>query len=68
MRPPPIQREILIKTINTAISRARLTLNTLESIGTALRHKQATVSETHAWLKEEGLEQLVTRPMRGGSR
>jgi hypothetical protein len=60
--------EFLTKALNTAIARARLTCSTLESIATALRHKQATPAETIEWLRGEGLEQLVTRHMpKGGA-
>ena len=59
--------EFLTKALNTAIARARLTQHTLEAIAAALRHKQATPAEARAWLKDEGLEQLVTRHMRGAS-
>jgi hypothetical protein len=58
--------ERLTKAINTAIARARLTCSTLESIAVSLRHKQATPAEVLQWLKDERLEQLVTRHMRGG--
>jgi hypothetical protein len=61
------EREFLTKAINAAIARARLTSNSLEAIAAALRHKQATPAEVRAWLKDEGLEQLVTRHMRGVS-
>jgi hypothetical protein len=57
--------EFLTKAINAAISRSRLTTNSLEAIAAALRHKQATPAEIREWLREEGLEQLVTRHMRG---
>jgi hypothetical protein len=60
------EREFLTKAINTAIARARLTANTLESIAAALRHKEASVSEVREWLREEGLDALVTRHMPKG--
>jgi hypothetical protein len=60
------ERELLTKAINTAIARARLTTNTLESIAAALRHKEATVAEVREWLREEGLDALVTRHMPKG--
>jgi hypothetical protein len=40
---------------------------TLQAIATALRHKQATPPEIRQWLRDEGLEDLVTRHMRGVS-
>ena len=71
-RPAPVNStgtgreiEFLTRGLNTAIARQRLTLNTLETIAAALRHKQSTVDEVRAWLREEGLEHLVTRHMRG---
>ena len=62
-----LELEFLTKGINAAISRSRLTTNSLEAIAAALRHKQATPTEVRAWLKDEGLEELVTRHMRGAS-
>jgi hypothetical protein len=58
-------RDYLTKGINTAISRARLTVHSLESIQAALRHKEATTEEVVAWLKSEGLWELVARHTRG---
>lgn len=57
--------EFLTKGIAAAISRSRLTTNSLEAIAAALRHKEATVSEVIDWLKDEGLFELVSRHMRG---
>jgi hypothetical protein len=59
------EREFLTKALNAAITRARLTVNSLEAIATALRHKQSTTAEVRAWLKDEGLFDLVSRHMRG---
>ena len=61
------EREFLTKAINSAIARARLTVNSLEAIAAALRHKQATIGEVRTWLQDEGLEKLVTRYMPGGA-
>jgi hypothetical protein len=61
------EREFLTKAINAAIARARLTTNSLEAIAAALRHKQSIIAEIREWLKDEGLEQLVLRHMRGGA-
>lgn len=61
------EREFLTKAINSAIARARLTVNSLEAIAASLRHKQATTAEVRAWLKDEGLEKLVTRYMPGSA-
>jgi hypothetical protein len=62
------ERDFLTKALSAAISRSRLNVNTLEAIATALRHKETDVSEARAWLREEGLEPLVTRYLRGGSK
>jgi hypothetical protein len=59
------EREFLTRGLATAIARSRLTVNALEGIAAALRHKQATTAEIRAWLKEEGLLELATRHMRG---
>jgi hypothetical protein len=67
-RPPQADnhdREFLTRGINAAIARARHQAHSLEAIAAALRHKQATVAEVREWLKEEGLDQLVARHMRG---
>jgi hypothetical protein len=61
------EREFLTKAINSAIARARLTVNSLEAIAASLRHKQATTGEVRAWLKDEGLEKLVIRYMPGAA-
>jgi hypothetical protein len=53
--------EFLTKGIAAAISRSRLTTNSLEAIAAALRHKEATVPEVIDWLKDEGLFELVSR-------
>lgn len=59
------EREFLTKGLNAAIARARLTVNSLEAIAAALRHKQSTTAEVRAWLKDEDLFDLVARHMRG---
>ena len=61
------EREFLTKALNSAIARARLTVNSLEAIAAALRHKQSTTGEVRAWLKDEGLEKLVIRYMPGAA-
>jgi hypothetical protein len=57
--------EYLTKAIAAAISRSRLTTNSLEAIAAALRHKEATVPEVVEWLKDEGLFEFVSRHVRG---
>jgi hypothetical protein len=49
------QRELLIHAIRAAVSRSRLVVNSLESIGVALRHNAVTTDQAIAWLKEENL-------------
>ena len=61
------EREFLTKALNSAIARARLTVNSLEAIAASLRHKQATTAGVRAWLQDEGFEKLVTRYMLGGA-
>jgi hypothetical protein len=61
------ERDFLTKALSAAISRSRLNTNALEAVATGLRHKEMTVSEAREWLRDEGLEPLVTRYMRGGS-
>jgi len=61
------EREFLIRGIDTAIARARLTVNSLELMAASLRHKKSTPAEIREWLRDEGLEQHVTRHMRGVS-
>ena len=52
---PAGERELLIHCLRTAVARARLAVNTLETIGVSLRHRQVTTDQAMAWLKEEGL-------------
>jgi hypothetical protein len=49
------EREILTNSIRTAVARARLTVNALETIGVSLRHRQISVDEAMKWLADEGL-------------
>jgi hypothetical protein len=65
--PADREKEFLTRGINAAIARARLQVNSLEAIAAALRHKQATPAEVRQWLKDEQLDELVTRHMRGGA-
>jgi hypothetical protein len=68
-RPPQAdhEREFLTRGINAAIARARHQAHSLEAIAAALRHKQASPAEVRQWLKDEGLDALVTRHMRGAA-
>jgi hypothetical protein len=72
-RPAPVnngagdhERERLIRALDAATARSRLTTKTFESISSALRHRKATPEETHSWLRDEGLEKHVERYLRGG--
>jgi hypothetical protein len=72
-RPAPVytgagdhDRERLIRAIDAAIARSRLTTTALESVSTAVRHKRVSIDETHSWLRDEGLEKHDLRYLRGG--
>jgi hypothetical protein len=56
---PAGERELLIHGIRTAVARSRLVVNSLESIGVALRHNAVTYDQAIAWLKEENLLEHV---------
>ena len=49
------ERELLIHSVRLAVARARLAVNTLETIGVALRHRQISPDAALAWITEEGL-------------
>jgi hypothetical protein len=73
-RPAPVntgagdhERERLFRALDAAIARSRLTTTALESVSTAVRHRKVTPEETHAWLRDEGLEKHVQRYLRGGA-
>jgi hypothetical protein len=53
------QRELLIHALRTAASRSRLTTNVLETVSVQLRHRQITCDEAIAWLRAEGVLDLV---------
>lgn len=52
---PAAEREILTNGIRTAVARARLTVNALETVGVSLRHRQISTDEAMRWLADEGL-------------
>jgi hypothetical protein len=52
---PAAEREILTNCIRTAVARARLVVNALETVGVSLRHRQVTTDEALKWLAEDGL-------------
>ena len=49
------ERELLIHSLRLAVARARLVVNSLETIGVSLRHKAIDVEGAMEWLSEEGL-------------
>jgi hypothetical protein len=57
------ERDFLLSVFRTAAARARLTVNALETIGTALRNRQINCQGAIAWSKDEGiLDHLVLAP------
>lgn len=49
------ERELLIHSLRTAVTKSRLVTNTLETIGVALRHKQIDCDSALQWLRHENL-------------
>ena len=57
------ERDFLLSVFRTAAARARLTVNAIETIGTALRNRQVDCQGAMAWAKDEGiLDHLVFGP------
>ncbi len=56
---PAGERELLIHALRTAVARSRLVVNTLETIGVSLRHKQVTAEGALEWLRDENLLSYV---------
>jgi hypothetical protein len=56
---PAGERELLIHLLRTATARSRLITNVLETVGVSLRHKQINTEQAMAWLKEEGVLDLI---------
>ena len=62
----PGERDFLLSVFRTAAARARLTVNALETIGTALRNKQVNCTAALVWAKDEGIiDHLVLAPPSG---
>jgi len=62
---PAASREILIRLLRGAQSRARLNATTLETIAIQLKHRQVTVEQAWQWVREEGLESYLQVGPRG---
>jgi hypothetical protein len=52
-------REALLLALRAASARTRLFTNIIDSVGTALRHKNITLEGAVSWLTEEGIYDLV---------
>jgi hypothetical protein len=56
---PPVntagERELLIHSLRLAVARARLVVNSLETIGVSLRHRAVDNDTAMKWLAEEQL-------------
>jgi hypothetical protein len=68
-RPAPVnaagERELLIHSLRLATARARLVVNSLETVGVSLRHRAVYTDGAMKWLAEEGLlDWLETHPDR----
>ena len=55
----PGERDLLMNLLRTESARSRLITNTLDTIGTALRHRSVDCEGAMAWLKDEGLIDLL---------
>ena len=64
------ERELLINSLRLAVARARLVVNSLETVGVSLRHRAIDNDTAMTWLNEEGLlSWLELGPSkRGGAR
>ena len=51
----PSDRESTLSVFRTAAARCRLTVNALETIGTALRNKQINIADAMVWARDENL-------------
>src|SRR5262249_29996135 len=55
----PGERDLLMNLLRTESARSRLITNTLDTIGTALRHRSVDCEGAMSWLKDEGLLDLL---------
>jgi hypothetical protein len=49
------ERELLIHSLRLTTARARLVVNSLETIGVSLRHRAVDTAGAMKWLADEGL-------------
>jgi hypothetical protein len=56
-------REALLNALRAASARTRLFTNVIDSVGTALRHKQIDIEGAVAWFSEEGIYDLIEAEM-----
>jgi hypothetical protein len=55
----PGERDLLMNLLRTESARSRLITNTLDTIGTALRHRSVDCEGAMNWLRDEGLLDLL---------
>ena len=55
----PGERDLLMNLLRTESARSRLITNTLDTIGTALRHRSVDCEGAMQWLQDEGLLNLL---------
>jgi hypothetical protein len=53
------ERDLMLTSIRTAAARQRLITNLFDTVGVALRQKQIDCTGAMAWLREEGLLDLL---------
>jgi hypothetical protein len=53
------ERDLVLSALRVAATRSRLITNSLETVGIALRQKQIDCAGALAWLKDEGLLDLL---------
>ncbi len=56
------ERDLVLSALRVAATRSRLTTNIFDTIGVALRQKQIDCAGALAWLKDEGLLDLLPFP------
>jgi hypothetical protein len=53
------ERDLVLSSLRVAATRSRLITNIFDSVGVALRQKQIDCAGAMAWLREEGLIELL---------
>ncbi len=53
------ERDLVLSALRVAATRSRLTTNVFDTVGIALRRKQIDCAGALAWLKDEGLLDLL---------